>query len=73
MDIEILGLIGFAFAATTLARVAYKRRLDVLYGPYVQGRPRGFSLARFWHPASSAIDRLLLLEGQKMFASASAG
>jgi hypothetical protein len=40
--------------------------MDVLYGPYIRGRPGGLSVKRFWQPSSSAIDRLFELEGQKM-------
>jgi hypothetical protein len=60
MDIETLGLLGFTFAATALAVLAYERRMDVLYGPYIQGRagiPAGLSMRGFWMPASSAVDR----------------
>lgn len=69
MDIEILGLLGLAFAAIALATMAYKRRMDVLYGPYIQASAGGracLSAKLFWKPASSAIDRLFRLEGQKM-------
>jgi hypothetical protein len=60
MDIEILGLLGFAFAAIALATMACERRMDVLYGPYIQGAGgrAGLSVKRFWKPAPSAIDRL---------------
>jgi hypothetical protein len=66
VNIEILELMGFAFVATTLATMAFERRRDVLYGPYIQGRVGGHSLKRLWHPASSAIDRFLALESQKV-------
>lgn len=69
MDIEVLGLVGFAFSAAALARLTYERRLDVLSGPYIHGRMIGLSVKRFWQPASSAIDRLLLLEGRKMISA----
>ena len=68
MDIEILGLIGFSFVATALARMAYERRLDVLYGPYLQGgggKHVGLSVKRHRKSADLAIDRLLSLEGPK--------
>ena len=73
MDIHILGLVGFVFVAV-LARAAYERRLDVLYGPYVQGRDgkrTGFPAKRRRKSADLAIDRLLSLEGPKhdLFAS----
>ena len=41
MDIEtigMIGMVGLAFAAATLVRVAYGRHMDVLYGPYIEGR-----------------------------------
>lgn len=65
MDSEILGLLVFASAAIAAATVTYQRRMDVLYGPYVRGRPGGLSVKRFWRPSSSAIDRLSELEGPK--------
>jgi hypothetical protein len=58
MDINTLGFLGFAFAATALATIAYERRLDVLHGPYIQGRSgirAGLSARRFWSPV---VDRL---------------
>jgi hypothetical protein len=66
MDIDILELMGFAFVATALATMAFRRRRDVLYGPYLQGRATGVSLKRVWRPGSSAIDRFLELERQKV-------
>jgi hypothetical protein len=66
MGIEILDLFGFALTVIVPATIAYKRRMDVLYGPYMRGRPGGLSVKRFWQPSSSAIDRLFELEGQKM-------
>jgi hypothetical protein len=73
MDIEILGSLGFAFAAIVLATRAYQRCMDVLYGSYIQGRAGSLSVKRFWQPASSAIDRLSSLEGRKMIYLASIG
>jgi hypothetical protein len=61
MDIETIALLGFVFAATALAAMAYERRMDVLYGPYIQGRAEGrvlLSVERFWKPVHSAADRL---------------
>ena len=66
MDTEMLELLGFIFAVIVLAKMAYARSIDVLYGPYIPGRAGGLSLKRFWQPASLAIDRLFVLEGQKM-------
>jgi hypothetical protein len=66
MDIVILGLVAFACATIAFAAIAYERRMDILYGPYIQARARGFSVKRLWRPGSSAIDRLRALESQKM-------
>jgi hypothetical protein len=65
MEMETLGLLSFAFVATVLAIIAYMHNSDVLHGPYIQGRPGGFSLKRFAYPASFAVERLFWLEGQK--------
>ena len=58
MTIEMIALAGFVFAATTVAAVAYERRMDVLYGPYIEGRSgrAGTSIERFWTPMRSAAD-----------------
>jgi hypothetical protein len=60
MTIETMAIIGFVFAAATLAVMAYERRLDVLYGPYVEGRAgsrAGPSFGHFWKPIQAAADR----------------
>jgi len=38
MAIETIALLGFAFMTFALAAMAYERRMDVLYGPYIYGR-----------------------------------
>jgi hypothetical protein len=53
MDIEIIGLLGFAFTATAFAMIAYERRLDVLYGPYIQGRETTLEPGIFSHRSLS--------------------
>jgi hypothetical protein len=61
MTIETIAFLGFVFAATTLAAMAYERRMDVLYGPYLERRTGGRvrpSMHRFWKPMHSAVDRL---------------
>jgi hypothetical protein len=65
MEMEILGLLSFVFVATVLAIRAHLHNSDVLHGPYIPGRPGGFSLRRFADPGSFAVDRLFWLEGQK--------
>jgi len=73
MDIQTLGVLGFIFAATALARIAYERRSDVLSGPYILGSAKGHSWRGFWQPASLAINRMFALEGPKMIYTASFG
>ena len=61
MTIETIAFLGFVFAATTVAAMAYERRMDVLYGPYLERRAVGHvrpSTERFWKPVHSAADRL---------------
>jgi hypothetical protein len=38
MEIETIGLVGFVFAATSLGALVHERRMDVLYGPYIEAR-----------------------------------
>ena len=61
MTIETIAFLGFVFAVSALAAMAYERRMDVLYGPYLEGRARGrvrLTTKRFWKPVRSAADRL---------------
>ena len=61
MTIETIAFLGFVFAATTLAAMAYERRMDVLHGPYLESRATGrarLTAKRFWKPVHSAADRL---------------
>ncbi|WP_283805870.1 hypothetical protein [Bradyrhizobium sp. ARR65] len=36
--IEIVGVIGLISAMAALGRIIYERRMDVLHGPYIEGR-----------------------------------
>lgn len=68
MEIETFGLLGFALAAITVVKIAYDRRMDVLYGPYIRGRAVGHAghlVKRFWKPGDFAIDRFRSLEESK--------
>jgi hypothetical protein len=61
MTIETIGLLGFVFAATTLATMAYERQMDVLHGPYVEvheGARPDLLADRSWIPARLTVDRL---------------
>jgi hypothetical protein len=62
MTIETITILGVIFAAATLARMAYERRMDVLYGPYLESRAGSrpglsFAADRLWKPIQSAVDR----------------
>ena len=37
---EMIGVLGFVFAATTTGRLVYEHQTDVLHGPYIEGRER---------------------------------
>ena len=59
MIIETIAVVGFVFAATALAAIVFERRMDVLHGPYIEGRNVSYSaiaLNRFWTPAREAAD-----------------
>jgi hypothetical protein len=59
MIIETIVLVGFVFAATALAAVVFERRMDVLHGPYIEGRNVShptIALKRFWTPVREAAD-----------------
>jgi hypothetical protein len=60
MTIEEVTVFGFVFAATILAAMAYERRMDVLYGPYVEGRDdrADHLVGQFLRSMHSAVDRL---------------
>jgi len=59
MIIHTIAVLGFVFAATALAAFVYERRMDVLHGPYIEGRnvPHlDMALTRFWMPIREAAD-----------------
>ena len=63
---EIVGLVGFIFAATAIGALIYERRTDVLHGPYIEGRARPKPQAPAWvrsldamlDPARALVERL---------------
>ena len=42
---EILGFSGFVFAATVVGVLVYEHEMDVLHGPYIEGRVRARGVA----------------------------
>jgi hypothetical protein len=60
MEIEIIGLVGFVFAATALGALLYERRMDVLYGSYIEGRKgrhAAFPVGAIWKAAHLFADQ----------------
>jgi hypothetical protein len=61
MEIEIIGLVGFVFSATALGALLYERRMDVLYGSYIEGckgRQAAFPVGAIWKEARRFADQL---------------
>jgi hypothetical protein len=58
MNIEIAVVIGAMFVAGALGRLAYERRMDVLYGPYIEGRSTERVLPMIPKPLQPIADRL---------------
>jgi hypothetical protein len=59
MTIETIALLSFVFATAALAAAVYERRMDVLYGPYIEGHAlelAGVSAERFRKPVRAAAD-----------------
>ena len=56
---EIIGLVGFVFAATAAGVLAYERQMDVLHGPYIEGRARPRSVAAIWDPMRAFVEPLI--------------
>lgn len=73
MNIEIAIVIGLVFAAASLGRFAYERQMDVLHGPYIEGRNTQPVLRVFLKPLLPIVDRLRFrLRGMVYLASIAA-
>jgi hypothetical protein len=73
MNIEIVAVIGIVFAVTSLGRMVYERQMDVLHGPYIEGRNTEPVLRIIAKPRSPIVDRLLFkLRGMVYLASIAA-
>jgi hypothetical protein len=60
MDIEVIGLVGFVFAATSIGALVHERRMDVLYGSYIEARNErraAFPAGLIWKPARLLADQ----------------
>jgi hypothetical protein len=53
---DILGILGFAFAVTTTGRLVYEHQTDVLHGPYIEGRAQSRAFASIVDPVRAVVD-----------------
>jgi len=58
MEIEIAGVLGFVFAATTIVALICERQTDVLHGPYIAGRVRLRTAGLICNPLLFLLDQL---------------
>ena len=58
MNIEIVVVIGLVFTAASIGRFAYERQMDVLHGPYIEGRNTQPALRMIAKPWLPIVDRL---------------
>jgi hypothetical protein len=73
MNIEIAIVVGLVFVAASLTRFAYERHMDVLHGPYIEGRTTQPVLRMLARPLLPIIDRLRFkLRGMVYLASIAA-
>ena len=73
MNIEIVAVIGLVFASASIGRFAYERQMDVLYGPYIEGRNTQSVLNIIAKPMLPIIDRMRFkLRGMVYLASIAA-
>jgi hypothetical protein len=56
---EILGILGFAFAATATGVLVYEHQTDVLHGPYIEGRAQPQSRAAILDPTRALVDDVM--------------
>jgi hypothetical protein len=58
MNSEIVAVVGLVFAAASLGRIAYERQMDVLHGPYIEGRNAPPTMRTILKPLRPIADRL---------------
>jgi hypothetical protein len=56
---DILGIVGFVFAASAIAVLVHEHQTDVLHGPYIEGRSKSRGAASIWDPVRARIDGLI--------------
>jgi len=55
---EIIGILGFVFAAVALGTLIYEHEMDVLRGRTIEGRKQAREHIAIWNPAIVLVDRL---------------
>jgi len=55
---EIIGIVGFVFAAVAVGTLIYEREMDVLHGRYIEGRQEANEFGAVWNPMLVLVDRL---------------
>jgi hypothetical protein len=55
---EIIGILGFVFAAVAVGTLVYEREMDVLHGRYIEGREQAKEFAAVWNPMLVQVERL---------------
>jgi hypothetical protein len=73
MNSEIVAVVGLVFAAASLGHIAYERQMDVLHGPYIEGRGTRPVLPAILQSLHAIADRLRFkLRGMVYLASIAA-
>lgn len=56
---EILGILGFVFAATVVGVLVYEHEMDVLHGPYIESHVRERGVAAMLDPLRPAFEAVM--------------
>ena len=60
MDIlGTFGILGFVFAVMATGVLVYEHQMDVLHGPYIEGRAQPRSVAAIRDPARALVDAVI--------------
>jgi hypothetical protein len=58
MSAEVIATVTLVFAAATAGRIIYERQMDVLHGPYIEGRSAWTDWSVRFNSLRSLADRL---------------
>jgi hypothetical protein len=56
---EFLGIFGFVFAATATGVLVYEHHMDVLNGPFIEGREQPRVIATMLAPVRAMVEPLI--------------